>query len=207
MCRAMANAAQTRAQNEMTEMANRIDMRTPSIASCARFGVCLVGRPEMPGRVLSLLSPTTGERGKNLDATARTGLTGGDMTSIATGRAAGQRAGWAGAFSERVFSVRRRFATLAVALLAVGVGYHVIFGQNGLTVYQKKRLDQQALEKQMNDLTRENEALQGHVDRLQKDPDSIEHQAREELHYTRPGEVIYTLPPDAPDSAKRVGNQ
>jgi cell division protein FtsB len=35
------------------------------------------------------------------------------------------------------------------------------------------------------------------VDRLQSDPNAIEHQAREELHYTRPGEVIYTLP-DAP---------
>jgi cell division protein FtsB len=36
--------------------------------------------------------------------------------------------------------------------------------------------------------------LKGHVDRLQSDPNAIEHQAREELHYTRPGEVIYTLP-------------
>jgi cell division protein FtsB len=36
--------------------------------------------------------------------------------------------------------------------------------------------------------------LKGHVDRLQNDPNAIEHQAREELHYTRPGEVIYTLP-------------
>jgi cell division protein FtsB len=31
---------------------------------------------------------------------------------------------------------------------------------------------------------------------LQEDPDAIEHQAREELHYTRPGEVIVTLPPE-----------
>ena len=41
-----------------------------------------------------------------------------------------------------------------------------------------------------------------HVDLLETDPDAIEHQAREELHYTRPGEVIYTLPtePAAPAS-------
>jgi cell division protein FtsB len=32
------------------------------------------------------------------------------------------------------------------------------------------------------------------VERLQNDPGAIEHQAREELHYTRPGEVIVTLP-------------
>jgi cell division protein FtsB len=40
----------------------------------------------------------------------------------------------------------------------------------------------------------ENQSLQGHVERLQDDPGAIEHQAREELHYTRPGEVIVTLP-------------
>ena len=27
-----------------------------------------------------------------------------------------------------------------------------------------------------------------------KDPDAIEHEAREKLHYAKPGEVIYTLP-------------
>jgi cell division protein FtsB len=32
---------------------------------------------------------------------------------------------------------------------------------------------------------------------MQNDPNAIEHQAREELHYTRPGEVIYTLPASA----------
>jgi len=37
--------------------------------------------------------------------------------------------------------------------------------------------------------------LKGHVDRLQSDPNAIEHQAREELHYTRPGEVIVYMPP------------
>jgi cell division protein FtsB len=104
--------------------------------------------------------------------------------------------------SERVFAWRRRFATGAAALLAVGVGYHVIFGQNGLTAYRQKRLDQQTLQQQVDELARENDALQGHVERLQKDPDAIEHQAREELHYTRPGEVIYTLPPD-PSSARK----
>ena len=50
------------------------------------------------------------------------------------------------------------------------------------------------LEQQLKSLQRENEQLKGHVDRLQSDPNAIEHQAREELHYTRPGEVIYTLP-------------
>jgi cell division protein FtsB len=61
-------------------------------------------------------------------------------------------------------------------------------------VYQQKRQDADALDHQLHSLQRENELLKGHVDRLQNDPNAIEHQAREELHYTRPGEVIYTLP-------------
>jgi cell division protein FtsB len=88
----------------------------------------------------------------------------------------------------------RKVATGAAALLALAMGYHVIFGQNGLTAYQQKRQDAQSLDHQLHSLQRENEALKGHVERLQHDPSAIEHQAREELHYTRPGEVIYTLP-------------
>ena len=39
----------------------------------------------------------------------------------------------------------RKVATGAAALLALAMGYHVIFGQNGLTVYQQKRQDSQSL--------------------------------------------------------------
>jgi cell division protein FtsB len=63
-----------------------------------------------------------------------------------------------------------------------------------LTAYIHKRQEAQALQKQMQALQTQNERLLGHVDRLQNDPGAIEHQAREELHYTRAGEVIYTLP-------------
>jgi cell division protein FtsB len=73
------------------------------------------------------------------------------------------------------------------------VGYHVVFGANGLTVYEQKRQETRLLNQQMLDLQHENDLLSAHVNRLQNDPNAIEHQAREELHYTRPGEVIYTL--------------
>ncbi|MEI9979598.1 MAG: septum formation initiator family protein [Edaphobacter sp.] len=90
----------------------------------------------------------------------------------------------------------RKVATCAAAVLALGLGYHVVFGQNGITAYEQKRQDAQSLDRQLHSLQRENELLKGHVERLQNDPNAIEHQAREELHYTRPGEVIYTLPPE-----------
>ena len=85
-------------------------------------------------------------------------------------------------------------ATVAAAALAMGVAYHIVFGANGLTVYEQKRQEVRVLSEQMLLLQRENEQLNGHVTRLQNDPSAIEHQAREELHYTRPGEVIYALP-------------
>lgn len=101
---------------------------------------------------------------------------------------------------DRAYLWRRRAATVAVAVLAVGMGYGVMFGHNGVTVFLHKREEARALQQQMQQLQKENEALQGHVDRLQNDPSAIEHEAREELHYTRSGEVIYTLPA-APSAA------
>ena len=88
---------------------------------------------------------------------------------------------------------RRKVATVTAAALALAVGYHVVFGPNGLTVYEQKRQETRRLNQEMQDLQRENDLLKGHVDRLQSDPSAIEHQAREELHYARPGEVIYSL--------------
>jgi len=106
---------------------------------------------------------------------------------------------------QQVHNGWRKIATAAAAVLAVAMGYHVIFGQNGLTAYQQKRQDAQALQIQLRSLQKENDLLKGHVDRLQNDPNAIEHQAREELHYTRPGEVIYTMPTVAP--SKNVASQ
>lgn len=94
----------------------------------------------------------------------------------------------------RWFTLRRKAATAIAGLLALGMGYGVVFGHNGLTAFQQKRAEEQHLHDQMQQLEQENARLRGHVDRLEKDPGAIEHQAREELHYTRAGEVIYTLP-------------
>jgi cell division protein FtsB len=94
----------------------------------------------------------------------------------------------------KVYAVRRRIATVAATALTMGLGYHVVFGRNGLIVYQQKRMDARTLDGELHTLERENDRLKVHVGRLQNDPDAIEHQAREELHYTRAGEVIYTLP-------------
>ena len=120
------------------------------------------------------------------------------MAQPATTRSDGRSSTFARSY-QWVHAGWRRVATVAASALAIGLGYHVIFGQNGLTVYRQKRQDARELGNQLKSLDRENELLRGHVDRLQNDPNAIEHQAREELHYTRPGEIIYTLPANPAD--------
>ena len=91
------------------------------------------------------------------------------------------------------FRSRRRLATGIAVVITIFLGYHVVAGQNGLTVYQQKRLEDRALSTQIHAIQEENAQLKAHVDRLKNSDDAIEHEAREKLHYTRPGEVIYTL--------------
>ena len=98
---------------------------------------------------------------------------------------------------------RRRVATLGATALAIGLGYHVVFGQNGLTAYQQKRVNSVNLDKELAALTRENDLLKEHVERLKNDPSAIEHQAREALHYTRADEVVYTMPAEAQTATGR----
>lgn len=102
---------------------------------------------------------------------------------------------------------RRRGATVVAAALALGMAYGVMFGHNGVTAFARKRQEEQSLRLQMQQLQRDNARLQGHVERLQSDPSAIEHQAREELHYTRAGEVIYTLPAPPPQKNQVVPNE
>jgi cell division protein FtsB len=75
---------------------------------------------------------------------------------------------------------RRKVATGAAAALALGVAYHVVCGANGLTAFEEKRVKTQHLKEQMIVLQQEN--------------DRLKEQAREQLRYTKPGEIIYTLP-------------
>lgn len=92
-----------------------------------------------------------------------------------------------------LYRIRRRIATGLAVMLAVILGYHVMVGRNGVNIYKQKRIEDRELHKQIETLQQENDRLKEHVERLKSDPDAIEHEARERLHYARPGEVIYTL--------------
>jgi cell division protein FtsB len=97
-----------------------------------------------------------------------------------------------------LYRVRRPVATAIAIGLALIFGWHAFFGQNGITAYAQKRAENRSLQTQIEKLTQENATLSDHVDHLQTDADTIEMEARKRLHYTRPGEVIYTLAAPTP---------
>ncbi len=88
---------------------------------------------------------------------------------------------------------RRLLATAFALVIALLCAWHAFFGQNGITAYAQKRSEDQALRSRIDKLAEQNRLLTEHVEQLRSDPDAIELEARERLHYTRKGEVIYTL--------------
>lgn len=98
-----------------------------------------------------------------------------------------------------LYSFRRKLATIAVFALVVFLGFHVIFGANGMVVYTHKRAEYRQLQKETDDLDQENQRLTKQVDDLKTDPKAIERVAREQLHYTKKGEIIYLLPQKQPE--------
>jgi cell division protein FtsB len=91
-----------------------------------------------------------------------------------------------------LYRMRRRIATGAVVAAALFFGYHAFFGENGVNMYAQKRAEGRVLTKRIADLQQQNGRLQQQVKDLKTDPDAIEREARERLHYARPGEVIWT---------------
>ncbi len=103
---------------------------------------------------------------------------------------------------ERVYNVRRKLATAGVLAVAALVAYHAVFGANGMVVYEKKKTELKTVNSDVQKLQQENQQLSGQIKALKTDHNAIEKEAREQLHYARPGEVIYLLPgqkrPDSP---------
>jgi cell division protein FtsB len=93
-----------------------------------------------------------------------------------------------------LYRARRRLATVAVAVVTVWLFLHVMFGANGMVVYRQKRAEYQNLNGEINQLQKENDRFTAQIKALQTDPETIEKEAREQLHYTRPGEVVYVSP-------------
>ena len=120
-------------------------------------------------------------------------------------RALIERAPQAEAFAERVmqrlhpyltwlYCERRRLATGAVGLFTAWLFLHVMFGANGMVVYRQKRTEYHDLRQEIDGLQQENGRYTDQIKALKTDPKTIEKEAREQLHYARPGEVVYVAP-------------
>jgi cell division protein FtsB len=97
---------------------------------------------------------------------------------------------WAVGLTQRLW---RPVGTGVAVILALLVTWHVIYGNHGLSIWQQKRAEDRALQREIKDLQQENAQLREKIDRLNSDPDAIEREAREKLHYAKPGEVIVNL--------------
>jgi len=88
----------------------------------------------------------------------------------------------------------RPAGTVIAIVLALLVTWHVVYGNHGLSIWQQKRVEDRALQQEIKDLQQENAPMRQHIDHLNSDPDAIEREAREKLHYAKPGEVIVNMP-------------
>jgi|ERR1700722_5867177 cell division protein FtsB len=100
-------------------------------------------------------------------------------------------------WAEQVYALRRRIATITVAVLAGLLFVHVMIGANGMVVYKQKRAEYESLQKRIALEQQENELYAQQIRGLKSDAKAIEKEAREQLRYARPGEYVYVPPASA----------
>ena len=92
--------------------------------------------------------------------------------------------------------VGRPAGTALAVALALLLGWHVVNGKNGVSSWLDKRVEERQLQKEIEDLQKENAGLHQRNERLTSDPDAIGQVAHEQLHYVKPNEVTIFLPPE-----------
>ena len=110
-------------------------------------------------------------------------------TKATAGKRVSLRA-WALDVTERLW---RPAGTVVAIVLALLVTWHVVYGNHGLSIWQQKRVEDRALQQEIKDLQQENAQMRQRIEHLNSDPEAIEREAREKLHYAKPGEVIINL--------------
>lgn len=101
---------------------------------------------------------------------------------------------WMREFAKRLVEWRRLLASAAVALIAISLCAHVLLGNNGWMTYRQKKVEYQKLQQEVQQMDDENRRLDTEIKALKSDPKAIEKEAREQLRYAKPGEVIYLFP-------------
>jgi cell division protein FtsB len=98
-------------------------------------------------------------------------------------------------FGDQLRSFFRRnalwFLVVALAWLLV----QDIFGAHGVLAMRRSQLELQKIQREIDQLDRENSKLQGHAEDLKSDPATIEGAAREDMGLARPGEFVFKTHP------------
>jgi len=132
-----------------------------------------------------------------------------DFSSVISGRLAnlrelaeriGQDPEWREHCLEILATYRRKLATVGVAALAALLAYHVVFGANGMIAYRQKRAEYRQLQVDIDRLQKENREIAERNKALQSDPEAIEREARDQLRYARPNDIVVVLPGKAPEA-------
>jgi cell division protein FtsB len=114
---------------------------------------------------------------------------------------------------QKLVQWRRLLASAAFALITIGLCAHVLLGNNGWVKYRAKKAEYQQLQQDLKRMDDDKQRLDSEIKALKSDPKAIEKEAREQLRYAKPGEIIYLLPeqavphpaqpPQQPESARR----
>jgi len=90
--------------------------------------------------------------------------------------------------------MRRILATACLGVLAMMIGYKVVYGANGTVEWRGKRAEYQRLQHDIEQANAEHQALEERVRKLQSDRNTLVKEAREKLGYVMPGEVVLVQP-------------
>jgi cell division protein FtsB len=102
-------------------------------------------------------------------------------------------------FTEQLRSFfRRNMNSLLIAGFALLL-LQDIFGTHGVLAMHRSQVEARKIQEEINQLDKENQALQNHVKDLKTDPATIECIAREDMGLARPGEYIFKTQPRPAD--------
>jgi len=100
-------------------------------------------------------------------------------------------------FWEIAFRFRRRLATWGLFVVAALIAAHVLFGTNGWMAYEKKKTEYRKVTQDVLRMQQDNAQIEAQIKALKTDPKAIEKEAREQLRYAKPGDIVYVMPTPA----------
>ena len=100
-------------------------------------------------------------------------------------------------FWDIAYRFRRRLATWGLFVVAALIAAHVLFGTNGWMAYEKKKAEYRKVTEDVLRMQQDNAQLEAQIKALKTDPKAIEKEAREQLRYAKPGDIVYVMPTPA----------